>query len=179
MEEFKQAKSVVFADYQGLNVAKTNELRKKMREANVDYMVAKKSLFTLAAKEAGYDLNAKQFGGMLGAAFGKEDEMAPAKVLGDVAKTTSLKLMGGIFEGAVVDQEKVVALSKLPSKKELLGMVVGTIYAPVSAFVRALNAIRESMDKGAPEPTPKIEEAAPAAEPVVESAPVAEAPAAA
>lgn len=176
VKAFKGAKSVIFADYQGLTVAQVTELRKKTREANVDYVVAKKSLFTLAAKEAGFDLNAKQFPGMLGAAFGQEDEIAPAKVLGDVGKATTLKLVGGIFEGVTVGQEKVVALSKLPSKKELLGQVVGTMYAPVSAFVRALNAIRESREAGTPAPaaTP-VAEAVPAPAPAAEAAPVAEA----
>lgn len=146
VKEFKDAKSAVFADFQGLTVAKADELRKKMRESKVDYLVAKKSLITKAAKEAGYDLNAKDFPGMLGVAFGMEDEIAPAKVLGDMSKGTTLKLVGGVFEGAIVAQDKVVALSKLPSKKELLGQVVGTIYAPVSAFVRALDAIKKSKE---------------------------------
>lgn len=146
VKEFKGAKSVVFADYQGLTVSKADELRKKTRDAKVDYIVAKKSLITLAAKEAGFDLNAKSFPGMLGAAFGTEDEVAPAKVLGDMSKMSTVKLVGGIFEGVVVGADKVIALSKLPSKKELLGQVVGTMYAPVSAFVRALNAIRESKE---------------------------------
>lgn len=147
VKEFKSAKSVVFADYQGMTVPKADELRKKTREAKVNYIVAKKSLMTIAAKEAGYELNAKQFPGMLGAAFGTEDEIAPAKVLGDMSKTSTVKLVGGIFEGSAVGAEKVIALSKLPSKKELLGTVVATMYAPVSAFVRVLNAVRESKEK--------------------------------
>jgi large subunit ribosomal protein L10 len=179
--EFKGAKSAVFADFQGLTVAKADELRKKMRESNVNYLVAKKSLITRAAKDAGLDLNAKSFPGMLGVAFGQEDEVAPAKVLGDMSKDTTLKLVGGIFEGAIVAQEKVVALSKLPSKKQLLGQVVGTIYAPVSAFVRVLNAIKESMEKPAPAPAPAEAPAesaaapeAPAPEAAAEVAPVVE-----
>ena len=147
VKSFKGAKSVAFADYQGLKVSQADALRAKAREAGVTYFVAKKSLFTRAAKQAGFDIDAKQFPGMLGGAFGTEDEVAPAKVLGDISKTTTLKLVGGIFEGQVVDQAKVIALSKLPSKHELLGMVVGTMYAPVSAFVRALNAIKESKEK--------------------------------
>ncbi len=147
VKEFKGAKSVVFADYQGMTVPKADELRKKTREAKVSYIVAKKSLISLAAKEAGFELNAKQFPGMLGVAFGTEDEVAPAKVLGDMTKTSTIKLVGGIFEGLVVGADKVNALSKLPSKKELLGQVVGTMYAPVSAFVRVLNAVRESKEK--------------------------------
>jgi large subunit ribosomal protein L10 len=169
--EFKGAKSAVFADFQGLTVAKADELRKKMREVNVNYVVAKKSLITRAAKDAGHDVNAKSFPGMLGVAFGLEDEVAPAKVLGDMSKDTSLKLVGGIFEGAVVAQEKIVALSKLPSKKQLLGQVVGTIYAPVSAFVRVLNAVKESMEKAAPAPV-VAEEVKPAEASAVEAAPV-------
>ncbi len=146
VREFKGAKSAIFADFRGLTVAKANELRNKMREAKVNYVVAKKSLITRAAKDAGLDVNAKSFPGMLGVAFGTEDEIAPAKVLGDMTKGTTLKLVGGVFEGTVASQEKVVALSKLPSKKELLGQVVGTMYAPVSAFARVLNSIKEKKE---------------------------------
>ncbi|MFA5129766.1 MAG: 50S ribosomal protein L10 [Patescibacteria group bacterium] len=146
IQNFKDAVSVAFADYRGLTVAKADALRKKMRESDVRYMVAKKSLVTRAAKEAGYDVNAKQFDGMLGVAFGIKDEVAPAKALGDIAKDSPLKIVGGIFEGAVVDKEKVIALSKLPSKQDLLGMLVGTMYAPVSAFARVLNSIREARE---------------------------------
>ncbi len=150
VKEFKTAKSAAFADYQGLTVIQAADLRRKTREAKVNYIVAKKTLLTLAAKEAGFDLDAKRFPGMLGVAFGHEDEVAPAKVLGDASGTTSLKLVGGIFEGLVVPLEKIVALSKLPSKKELLGKVVSTIYAPVSALVRVLNAVRESLEASKP-----------------------------
>ncbi len=180
-QEFKMAKSVMFADYQGMTVGQADTLRKKTRAAGVNYIVAKKSLFTRAAKDAGIELDAKQFPGMLGAAFGMEDEVAPAKVLGDMSKEMSLKIVGGLFEGKMIDKEKALALSKLPSKHELLGMLVGTMYAPVSAFVRVLNAVRESRETPAAaapvvpaaEPAPVVE-AAPAPE-----APVAEAPAAA
>lgn len=187
VDAFKSAKSVVFADYQGLKVAQADKLRKAAREANVDYLVAKKTLFTLAAKEAGYDLDARKFPGMMGGAFGLEDEVAPAKVLGDMTKVTSIKLVGGLFEGKMVDADKVIALSKLPSRQQLLGQVVGTIYAPVSAFVRVLNAIRESMDGGsktseapaAPIEESKVEEKPVESAPEAPVAPAAEAPAAA
>lgn len=147
VQEFKAAKSVAFADYQGMTVPQVDALRKAARESGVTYVVAKKSLLTLAAKTAGIEVNAKNFSGMLGAAFGKEDEIAPAKVLGDMTKGTTLKLVGGIFEGKAVDAAKVIALSKLPSKHQLLGQLVGTIAAPMSAFVRALDAIRQDKEK--------------------------------
>lgn len=171
-QNFKDAASVAFADYRGITVAQVDDLRKKMREADVRYVVAKKSLVTRAAKDAGYDVDAKKFDGMIGVAFGISDVVAPAKVFGDMSKTTTLQIVGGVFEGAVVGKEKMVALSKLPSRQELLGTVVGTIYAPVSAFVRVLNAVREAREAGAPAPTvaPVAEVAeAPAPEAVAEA----------
>ena len=176
---FKGAKSVAFANYQGITVAQADELRKKAREAGVEYVVAKKTLLTRAAKDAGLELDARAFQGMIGTAFlpagrhgAAEDEIAPAKILGDMGKTSPLTLVGGIFDGATVPKEKVIALSKLPGKKELLGMFVGTLNGIPAAFVRALNAIREKQEAGAPVPeAPKVE-AAPVAEvPVAEAAP--------
>jgi len=147
-KEFKSAKSVAFANYQGLTVAQADLLRKNARESGVRYLVAKKSLMNRAAKDAGYEINAKSFPGMLGAAFAASDDVAPAKVLGDLSKTTTIKLVGGIFEGAVVPADKIVALSMLPGKKDLLGMLVGTLNGVPAAFVRALNAMREKREPG-------------------------------
>ncbi|MEN9557725.1 MAG: ribosomal protein [Candidatus Parcubacteria bacterium] len=153
---FKGAKAVTFADYKGLTVPQVDALRGKAREAGVEYIVAKKTLLTRAAKDAGYDLDAKTMPGMLGAAFSADDEVASAKILGDASKGTSLTLVGGIFEGAFVPKEKVDALSKLPGKHDLLGMLVGTLNGLPAALVRALNAIREQKEE------PKTEDAAPA-----------------
>lgn len=140
---FKEGKSVVFADYQGMNVAKVANLRKELRNAGVEYIVSKKTLLKLAAKEAGIEINVKSFPGMLGAAFTREDEMAGAKIIGDAGKDAPIKLVSGIFEGKVVDQTFVTALSKLPSKQQLLGQLLSVINGPSSAFVRLLNAKAE------------------------------------
>ncbi len=148
-ELFKNSVSVAFADYKGLTVPKADVLRKKMAEQNVTYMVAKKSLINLAAKEAGLELDAKKLPGMIGAAFGTEDEVAPAKVIGDMGKDTSIKLVGGVFGGKAVDQEYVVTLSKLPGKQQLYGMLVSVIAGPMSGFVRALDAIRKQKEEAA------------------------------
>lgn len=143
---FKESASAVFADYQGLTVPKADELRKKAHEQNLDYMVAKKTLINLAAKEAGIEINAKEMPGMLGIAFSSGDEVAPAKLLGDMTKSTPLKLVGGIMDKKVVTQDYVITLSKLPTRTQLYGMFVSTINGPVSSFVRALDAIRKQKE---------------------------------
>ncbi|MFA6446680.1 MAG: 50S ribosomal protein L10 [Patescibacteria group bacterium] len=143
---FKESTSAVFADYQGLTVPKADELRKKAYEQKLDYMVAKKTLINLAAKEAGIELNAKEMPGMLGIAFSADDEVAPAKLLGDMTKGTPIKLVGGIMGKKLVTKEHVIALSKLPTRTQLYGMFVSTINGPISAFARALDAIRKQKE---------------------------------
>jgi len=144
---FKRSPSAVFADYQGLTVAKADVLRKKARSENVTYMVAKKSIINLAAKEAGLEIDARLLPGMIGIAFGSADEVVPAKILGDMGKVTPLKLVGGVFGGKAVDQAYVMALSKLPGKQQLLGMLVSVIAGPMSGFVRALDAIGKQKEE--------------------------------
>ena len=138
---FKDSSSVVFADYQGLTVSNADKLRKQTREQGVTYVVAKKSIISLAAKEAGLEVDVKSMPGMIGVAFGTQDEIAPAKLLGDMSKETPIKLVGGIFDKKSLPKEQVIALSKLPGKQQLLGMLVSVIAGPMSGFVRALDAI--------------------------------------
>ncbi len=168
-EAFKSGKSVMFADYQGMTVSKVTDLRKKMDAQGVKYIVAKKTLLRLAAKEAGYDIMGANLPGMLGAAFTKDDEMAAAKLIGDAGKDTTIKLVGGIFDGKVVDGSYAISLSKLPSKSQLLGQLLSVFNAPAAAFVRVINAKSEQMGAGAAPAAPEVKAEAPA--------PVAEAPA--
>ena len=165
-QAFKEGKSIVFADYQGMNVAKVANLRKNLRNAGVEYIVSKKTLLKLAAKSVGIELNVANLPGMLGAGFAREDEMAGAKIIGDAGKDSPIKLVSGVFEGKVVDQTYVIALSKLPSKDQLLGQLLSVINGPSAAFARVINARREQLEAGSPAPAP-----APAAAPVAEAAP--------
>jgi large subunit ribosomal protein L10 len=146
-DAFASAKSAMFVDYQGLKVPDVTALRKELTGAGVRYVVAKKTLLSLAAKQAGYDIDFRKLPGMLGVALAVDDEMAAAKLIGDAAKKEKpVKLVGGIFEGKVVDQAYAVALSKLPSKKELYGQVLRVMQGPASAFVRLLNARKEKLE---------------------------------
>lgn len=139
---FKDSKSIMFSDYQGMTVSKMTDLRKQLSNAKVDYVVAKKTLLALAAKEAGYDVDFSKITGMIGVAFSHEDEMAGAKLVGDAAKdaTTPITLVGGVFDGKVIDASYAVALSKLPSKQALLGQLLSVLNGPASAFARLLDA---------------------------------------
>lgn len=133
------AKSVVFANFQGLKVKDTEELRNKCRAENVYFVATKKTLLKKALDEAGFSVDVKAFDGGVAAIFGLSDEVAPAQVTAEFAKTHDVvSIFGGILEGSYIDGAKVNALAKLPSKHQLLGQLVGTLNAPISGFVNVL-----------------------------------------
>lgn len=135
----KTAKSMVFANFQGLKVKESEELRAKCREQGIEYMATKKTIMGKALKDAGIDIDVSSFDGSMGVAFGLQDEIAPAQVLAQFAKTHEVaKIYGGILEGKFIDGANVKALAALPSKQQLLGQLVGTLNAPVSGFVNVL-----------------------------------------
>lgn len=140
------AKSVIFSDYQGMTVPKMTGLRKALSGAQVDYQVAKKTVLQLAAKKAGLAVDISALPGMIGVAISREDEMAGAKIIGDAGKDAPIKLVGGFFDGKAVDQTYVIALSKLPGRSQLLGQLLSVLNGPSAAFVRAMNAYRESKE---------------------------------
>lgn len=156
-DKVKNAKSMVFVNFAGLKVKEVEELRKSCRAENVEYLVAKKTLMKIAFDEAGISGgNPRELNQSVATVFGYDDEVAPARIVQTFAKDhEALQTVGGVLEGSFVGSEKVIELSKLPSRDELLAKVVGSINAPVSGFVNVLagnlrglvgvlNAIKES-----------------------------------
>ena len=138
-DNIKNAKSVVFANFQGLKVKESEELRQKCREQNIGIVASKKTLVKKALADAGFDVDTKTFEGGVSALFGLEDEVAPAQVVSNFAKDHKVvSFFGGVLEGNFIDAAKVTELSKLPSKQELYAKLVDSINAPVSGFVNVL-----------------------------------------
>ncbi|MGG1635939.1 50S ribosomal protein L10 [Paenibacillus sp. FSL A5-0031] len=139
--------STVVADYRGLNVAQVTELRKQLREAGIEFQVLKNSLVRRATEGTDYvELN-NILTGPTAIAFGKEDAVAPAKILNDFAKKNdALKLKGGVVEGKVVSQEEIKALAELPSRDGLLSMLLSVLQAPVRNFALAVKAVGEKQE---------------------------------
>lgn len=139
VDQFKQARAVVFANFQGLKVKESEELRKLCRDEKIMYVASKKTLVQKALEQSGFEAGVKAFEGSVAMAFGTGDEVSPARVLADFAKKHEMvKIYGGILEGHFIDGAKVSALAKLPTKQQLLGQLVGTLNAPVSGFVNVL-----------------------------------------
>ncbi len=138
-EKLKNSKAVVFSDFKGLTVKNMTELRSELSQKGVDMKVIKKTLLTIALKDAGVELDATKFEGQIAVAVAREDEVEAAKIIAKMARLNeNLKIVGGLLGKKILSKEEVVALSKLPSKEEMLGRLVGTLNAPISGFVNVL-----------------------------------------
>ena len=133
------SKGAVLVDYCGLTVAEDTELRSKMREAGVKYMVANYTFIRIAAKEAGIEGLDAYLEHNTAVAFSAEDPVAPAKILNDFSKDhKALEIKAGILDGKVIALDEVKALAELPSREELLAKLVGSMQAPISGLVNVL-----------------------------------------
>lgn len=149
-DKFKRAASVVVVDYRGLTVEEVTELRKRFREAGVEYKVYKNTLVRRAAQEVGGmdQLDDVNLVGTNAVAIGYEDPIAPAKIISGFAKEhPKLELRMGFVEGEFYDRDKIEALSKIPSREELIAKLLGSFKAPVSNFVYMLDALRKKKEE--------------------------------
>ncbi|MDO9231611.1 MAG: 50S ribosomal protein L10 [bacterium] len=138
-QKLKDSKAVVFSDFKGLAVKDMTVLRNELREKGIDFKVLKKTLISIALKDAGIEMDLKKMEGQIAIAVSQGDEVEAAKIIAKMAKVNeNLKIAGGILGKKILGAEEVMALSKLPSKDELLAKLVGTLNAPVSGFVNVL-----------------------------------------
>lgn len=144
-DRFKNAESVVVADYRGLTVEQVTELRKELRDAGVEMSVIKNKILTRAAEEAGYGEMNDIFNGPSAVAFSNEDAIAPAKILKKFAdKYDALEIKGGFLEKKIADVDKINEFAALPSREDLLSMLLSTLQAPVRNVAYAINAVIDS-----------------------------------
>ncbi|MFH0780249.1 MAG: 50S ribosomal protein L10 [Parcubacteria group bacterium] len=137
--KLKSAKSAVIADYTGLKVSASEELRRNCGKENVEFLATKKTLLKIALKEQGIDIETKDLAGSLGLAISAIDEAAPAKIIKNFAKKhPAVAFRAGILDGKLISMETLKQLADLPSKIELLAKTVATIKAPITGFVNVL-----------------------------------------
>lgn len=140
-QKLEEATLVICTDYRGLNVEQVNDLRNKLRVPGVEYRVLKNTMFRFALQQLGYEDIAGQINGPNAVVFSNDDPVGPAQTISNFAKTNKqLEIKLGILDGKILKPEAVNALAQLPSREVLLGQVVGTMQAPITAFVRVLNA---------------------------------------
>lgn len=139
-DKIAKQKAMIFVGITGLKVKDISDLRKKVKENDGNLKVAKKTLIEKAFKESKLDFDKNKYKEEIGLVFGFKDEVSPAKIAYQFSVANDkLKILGGFLEGQFKSIEEIKALAQLPTKQELLAQLVGSISAPVSNLVYALN----------------------------------------
>ncbi|MBU1163200.1 MAG: 50S ribosomal protein L10 [Proteobacteria bacterium] len=141
-EIFSKSKVLIVTDYKGLNVITINELRRKLREVDVEYKVVKNSLLIRASVDTDVALIKDSFKGSVAIAISYNDPVASAKVLVQFAKDCEkLGIKAGVMDGKALDLSTIKALSELPSQEALLGRLLSVLNGVPTSFVMVLNNI--------------------------------------
>jgi large subunit ribosomal protein L10 len=135
------AQAIILAENRGLPVAAMTQLRAKARASGIYFRVVKNTLVRRAVVDTPFATLADKMSGPLAYGIGV-DPVAVAKVLNDFAKAhEKFVIAGGAIPGQLMSAKDVVALASLPSREQLLAMLVGTMQAPIAKFVRTLNEV--------------------------------------
>lgn len=112
-----------------------------MKETDAEYKVVKNTLINIAAKGTPVESAKDFFIGPTGIAFGYGDPVSMAKkVLEFSLKNDKFKIKSGVIEGRLCSTEDIKAVSVLPSRKVLLGMLGGALQAPIANLAFSLSA---------------------------------------
>ena len=137
-EKIEGATALYYTDFTGLNVKRMTELRRRLKKANVEYVVIKNTLALRAVNESG--LVGERLRGPTGLVMAK-DPVEAAKILTEFAKTNDQRptVKGGLFDGAAIDAAQVKRLASMPSREQMLAELAGGLQAPLSAMLGMLS----------------------------------------
>ena len=144
-EKLKNASAGVLVNYSGTTVATDTELRRKLREANVEYAVVKNTLLRFAVNAVGFEALDEHLNGTTAIAISAGDPIAPCRILNEYAskKDATIQFKAGFMEGKILPNDELAQIAELPSKDALYAKVLGTMLAPITSLAVVLGQILE------------------------------------
>lgn len=141
-KEINESKGIFLTNIVGLDSEETLKMRKQLTEVNASVVVSRNTLIERAAKGTSCESFLKDLKGANALAFSKDDSIAVARILSNFGKLFDfVTLEKGFVDGQVVESNKLKMIAQLPSRNELLGSLLATMMAPVSALARILHSI--------------------------------------
>ena len=148
-EKFSRAQIAILTEFLAVPVGEMTALRKLLRESNAELKVVKNRLAIRAAQDTPLEVVKDRFRGSLAVAIGYDDPIVPAKVLSDfIAKerrSQRIKIRSGVFEGNLVEADQLRDLANLPSRPQLLGMLLSAMQGPLQGVVSVLSGPARSL----------------------------------
>lgn len=140
-EAFANVASVVIADYRGIRVPAVTAMRDDFRKAGCHYRVLKNSLVKIAVKGSSMEPLSQLMVGTTAVIWSNEIPQTPAQIALKWAKDEpKFKIMGGFFDGTLLDAAGVDALARMPGKNEIRAQMLMTFLAAPQSFVAQLIA---------------------------------------
>jgi large subunit ribosomal protein L10 len=162
-----RAKSIIIVDARGLSVESDTVLRKKLREAGVDYKVYKNTMVNFALEGTEFESLKQHLAGPSAFAFSYDDPLTAAKIISKELKgMPAIEFKAGFLEGTMYDGESVKAIANIPPREELLARLLGSFKSPMSSFARVISQIAQKKGGGPPAAQEETAAAEPPAEPV-------------
>lgn len=140
-ERIQGIRGIYLADLSGMTVEQATLLRRRCREQQIQVTVIKNTLLKRAFNERGITALDDFLVGPTSLVYSPVSEMSPAKVLSDFAKEFEKpRIKAAVVDGRLFDKKEIATLATLPSRDVLLGMVLGTLIAPMTTFLAAIDA---------------------------------------
>jgi large subunit ribosomal protein L10 len=140
--KLERASAVLLTEYRGLKAGQMTSLRKRMRDAGLEYRVVKNTLIRLAAQGTRAENMCASLEGPIAVAFSYEEPTEAAKLLTQAAKDfEQLNIRVGLIETMICDPAQIEEVSKLPGRQEMWAQVLGTIAGPVSDVLMIVESV--------------------------------------
>lgn len=143
-DKLSRTKSLIIADYSGIPVSDQIKLRARVSEAGGQFTVTKNRLVKLALKEKldGLPRDLEEIlRGQNAFLFSFEDAVSALKALFEFSQENeNLEIKLGLLDDKVLSYDEIKHLSKLPSKKELIGQLIARIQGPTFGLANVLSA---------------------------------------
>jgi large subunit ribosomal protein L10 len=138
-----RAHGMFFTDFSGLTVGQATELRREFHKSGITYRVVKNTLIQKALEQiGGYDTVFTKLVGPTGVAFAFDDPIVPAKIIQKFSeKHNKVSLKVCVLEKQVYDGSRLGELAKLPSRKDIMAAILGSVQAPLAGVPMVINAV--------------------------------------
>jgi large subunit ribosomal protein L10 len=139
--KFREATAAILTDFRGLKVADVTALRNLLRKSKIEFRVVKNRLAKIATQNTSMADLDPLLSGPTGVAFGYDDPVASSKILSQFLRSNAnLDIKGGVIQGRLYRKEEILAIAELPPRDILLSHVLMSMAAPLSGWVRVLQA---------------------------------------
>ena len=143
---FAKSSVVILTDFKGLDVASVSELRRRLKEAGIEYKVVKNTLMARASQDTPISVLKDHFKGPGAVAIGYHDPVAPAKILTKFADDSKkLEIRAAVLNGQLIDLGGIRALAALPSREVLLGQLLSVMAGVPTSAVRVLAGVPRAL----------------------------------